>query len=296
MAVPMSVTSTMWSRRPTAAGQSRTRARICMPATTTPSAPSRLTSSSSRRLASRRVWLTSAVQPAISALPDHGRACRVVIWSSCREPIAMPSASPAGTQPAMTSRAKSCPDTAQVKGTRGPAAALAARTAVPAAVNCSPRANGPGDSLTPTTPWPPSAAHSAVIRSTAARRTWCIASTSGPNPPASPRPVARSADGTGISPPAVPGQLDPLAGPAAKTAAPNTCPTGANPTLPTAASSWQASRDPHAPSDPAPVTAASSAGGSSSLTPPSLFPHTSSDPVLTTQIGDSGGRLSCRAS
>ncbi|HEX6450844.1 MAG TPA: hypothetical protein VF060_15450 [Trebonia sp.] len=218
MAVPVSVTSTMWSWRPTATGQSRTRVRICMPAITTPSAPSRLTSSSSRRLASCRVWFTSAVQPAISVLPDHGRACRVVVRSSCRDPIAMPSVSPAGTQPAMTSRAKSCPDTAEVKGTRGPAVAPAARTAVPTAVNSSPpRANGPRDSRTPTTPWPPSAAHSAVIRSTAARRAWYMASTSGPNPPGSRRPGPWAANGTGISPPgapAVPGQLDPLAAPA----------------------------------------------------------------------------------
>jgi hypothetical protein len=210
----------MWSQRPTVTGQSRARARICMPAITTPSAPSRLTSSSSRRLASCRVWFTSAVQPATSALPDHGRACRVVVRSSCRDLIAMPSASPAGTQPAMISRAKSWPDTAEVKGTRSSAAAPAARTAVPTAVNSSPpRANGPRDSRTPTTPWPPSAAHSAVIRSTAARRAWYIASTSGPNPPGSPRPGTRDVGGAGISPPpgvpAVPGQLDPLAAPAA---------------------------------------------------------------------------------
>src|ERR1700704_1167894 len=51
MAVPVSVTSAMWSRRPTAAGQSRVRTRICRPAITTPSAPSRLTSSSSQPLA-----------------------------------------------------------------------------------------------------------------------------------------------------------------------------------------------------------------------------------------------------
>lgn len=36
MAVPMSVTSTMWSRRPAITGQSRSRTRICMLAITTP--------------------------------------------------------------------------------------------------------------------------------------------------------------------------------------------------------------------------------------------------------------------
>ena len=106
----------------------------------------------------------------------------------------MPSASPAGTQPAVISRAKSCPDRSEVKGTRG-SAAPAARTAVPTAVNSRPpRTNDPRVSRTPTTPWPPTAAHSAVIRSTAVRRAWYIAATSGSKDP---------------------GQLDPLADPAA---------------------------------------------------------------------------------
>jgi hypothetical protein len=47
-----------------------------MAAITTPSAPSRLTSSSSWRLASCRDSLTSSVQPATSALPAVQRACR----------------------------------------------------------------------------------------------------------------------------------------------------------------------------------------------------------------------------
>jgi hypothetical protein len=118
----------------------------------------------------------------------------------------MPSASPAGTHPALTSRAKSCPDRPQVKGTCGPAGAPAARTAVPMAVNSSsPKMNGVRDSRSPTTPWPPRAAHSAVIRSRAVRRAWYMASTSGPNPSGSPRPAAL----------AVPGQPDALAAPAA---------------------------------------------------------------------------------
>jgi len=153
MAVPMSVTSTMWSRRPTATGQSRSRACSRMSAITAPSAPSRLMSSSSRCLAPCRARFTSAVQPAISALPDHGRACRTVARSSCSAPIAMPIASPAGTQPDVTRRAKSCPETAEMKGRRGLAALPAARTAVPATVNPSPpKTNGPRDIRTPTTP------------------------------------------------------------------------------------------------------------------------------------------------
>jgi len=170
MAVPVSVTSTMWSRRPAVAGQSRWRTRICMPVITTPSAPSRLTSSSSRRLASCRDWLTSSVQPATSTLPDPQRAWRAVARSSWRDPIEMPAASPAGTQPVMISLAKSCPETSQVKGARGPGAAPGARTAVPIAVKSSPRGSDPRDSRTPTTPCPPIAAHSAVIRSMAVCR------------------------------------------------------------------------------------------------------------------------------
>jgi len=217
MAVPMSVISTRWSCRPTAAGQSRWRTSICMSAITTPSAPSPATSCSSRRRASCRAWFTSSLQAAISALPDHWRACRVVARSSCRDPIAMPSASPAGTQPALISLAKSCPDRSEVKGTRGPVTSPAARTAVPMAANWSPPSgNDPRDSRTPTTPWPPTAAHWAIIRSMAACRAWYLASTCGPNDP---------------------GQLARLAGLAAKTAAPNTWPTGAKPALAMAANS-----------------------------------------------------------
>ena len=119
MAVPTKVASTMWSRRPTCTGQSRSRTPISMLAITTPSAPSRPTSLSSWRLASCRDSLTSSVQPATSALPDPQRAWRAVLRSSCRDPIEMPSTRPAGTQPVMISLAKSCPDRSQVKGTRG---------------------------------------------------------------------------------------------------------------------------------------------------------------------------------
>ena len=86
MAVPMRCSSTMWSRRPTCTGQSRSRTCICMAAITMPSAPSRSTSLSSWRLASCRDSLTSSVQPATSALPDPQRVCRAVFRSSCRDP------------------------------------------------------------------------------------------------------------------------------------------------------------------------------------------------------------------
>ena len=102
-------------------GQSRWRACISIVAITTPSAPSRLTSLSSWRRASSRDWLTSSVQPATSALPEPQRACRVVVRSSCRDPIEMPSTSPTGTQPVIISLAKSCPDTSAVKGAGCPA-------------------------------------------------------------------------------------------------------------------------------------------------------------------------------
>ena len=52
------------------------------------------------------------------------------------------------------------------------------------AVNSSPpRKNVPRDSRTPTTPCPPSRAHSAVIRSRAVCRAWYMARTSAPNDP-----------------------------------------------------------------------------------------------------------------
>jgi hypothetical protein len=219
MAVPMSVTSTMWSRQPTVAGQSRSRTCICMSAITTPSAPSLLTSSSSRHLASCRDRLTSSVQPATSALPDPQRAWRAVVRSSCRAPMEMPSASPTGTQPVMISVAKSCPDRSEVKGTRGPDGVPAARTAVPMALNSSPpRGKDPRCSRTPTTPCPPSAAHSAVIRWMAVCRASYIASTSGPNDPGSPVPdtwVAGPAGTLAPDAPHAPEQLYPLADPAA---------------------------------------------------------------------------------
>ena len=202
--------------RPTVTGQSRSRTRICIVAITTPSAPSRLTSHSSWRLASCRDWLTSSVQPATSALPEPQRAWRAVVRSSCRDPIEMPSTSPAGTQPVIISLAKSCPDTSQVKGTGGPCAAPGARTAVPRAVNCGPpRGNDPRDSRTPTTP------------ARQARRTrW----SSGRRPCAAPGPWSARAGRTTPSRPArtpgspggqpvagrpvAPGQLYPLADPA----------------------------------------------------------------------------------
>ena len=134
----MRVASTMWSRRPTVTGQSRSRTRISIAAITTPSAPSRLTSLSSWCLESRRDSLTSSVQPATSALPDPQRVWREVVQSSCRDPIEMPSTSPAGTQPVMISLAKSCPDKSEVKGTWCPRAAPGARIAVPMAVNSQP--------------------------------------------------------------------------------------------------------------------------------------------------------------
>jgi hypothetical protein len=211
MAVPVTVDSTMWSRRPTWLGQSRSVTRSCMVAITTPSAPNRPTSLSSWRRASCRDSPTSSVQPATSALPAHRRVWRAVSRSSWRDPIEMPSTSPAGTQPAPISLAKSCPDRSQVKGTGGPGAAPGARTAVPMAWNrAPPRGNGPRDSRTPTTPWPPSSAHSAVIRSMAACRAWYLACTSGPKEPGPLRPdtwVAGSDDSWSRSDLQVPGQL-----------------------------------------------------------------------------------------
>jgi len=82
-------------------------------------------------------------------------------------------------------------------------------------------------------------------------RAWYIACTSGPKDPGP-----------------VPGQLDPLADPAAYTAAPNTWPTGSKPALRTAANSPQVSEDPHAPLDRTSALWTLGGAGRSSLTPP----------------------------
>src|ERR1700733_2588726 len=87
----------------------------------------------------------------------------------------MPSAIPAGTQPAMTSLAKSGPDRSVANGLASRGQPLA-RTAVPITLNSTAPAVklSAGISLTcsaaPTMPWPPRSAHSPVIRSIAVRR------------------------------------------------------------------------------------------------------------------------------
>ena len=68
-----------------------------------------------------------------------------------------------------------------------------ARTAVPTAVNsCPPSRYDPRDTRSPTTPSPPSSAHSAVSRSTAVSLAWSMARTSGPSGPSSSRSAPRS--------------------------------------------------------------------------------------------------------
>ena len=150
---------------------------------TTPSAPIRLTSAASCCRASWRASLTSSVQPLTSALPAHQRVWPTVRQSSCLAAIEMPSASPAGIQPLCTSLAKSWPDRSEVNGWRS-GGAPGARIAVPIALNSSPPAgNRPMVSATPTTPCPPSSAHSATIRLIAARLASYIVCTIGPNDP-----------------------------------------------------------------------------------------------------------------
>src|SRR6202522_1953135 len=96
------------------------------------------------------------------------------------------------------SLAKSWPDRSELNGCSG-AAAPVPRTAVPVAWNSSPPdRNSPEVSDTPTTPWPPSAAHSAVIRPIAV----CLASyrawTTGRTPkPPSPDTRVSGLDGPG---------------------------------------------------------------------------------------------------
>src|SRR5690348_6986359 len=99
----------------------------------------------------------------------------------------MPSTSPAGIQPSVNSLAKSCPDRSEVNGraSGGPGP----RTAVPSALNSRPPAGkAPILRVTPTTPWPPSAAHSAVIRPIASRRAWYSVVTIGANEAKLPSP------------------------------------------------------------------------------------------------------------
>ncbi len=84
----------------------------------------------------------------------------------------MPSAKPAGTHPAMINFAKSWPDRSEVNGTAS-GTPPGARTAVPMALNSRPPAGKRPMSIDAlTTPCPPSAAHSADMRSIA----WCRAS------------------------------------------------------------------------------------------------------------------------
>src|SRR5215472_15178974 len=99
-------------------------------------------------------------------------------------PTEIPTATPAGTQPARMSLAKSWPDRSELNG-RGGAGAPWPRTAVPIACNSRPpNANSPKVSKTPTTPCPPSAAHWAVIRPIAFCLTsymaWTIGRTANP--------------------------------------------------------------------------------------------------------------------
>jgi len=118
---------------------------------------------------------------------------------------------------------------------------------------------------------PPRGAHSAVIGPVAVWRAWYLACTSGPKNAALPRPCTWAAAAPGIPPPADPpaaGQLDPLAAPAACTAAPNTWPAGLKPAPRKAANSPDVSEDPHVPLDRIPAIRALATAGSSCLTLP----------------------------
>ena len=261
----------MWSRRPTAAGQSRWRTRIGIAAITTPSAPSRLTSLSSWRRASCRDWLTSSVQPATSALPEIQRAWRVVPRSSCRDPIEMPSASPTGTQPALISFAKSWPDTSEVKGADRPCPAPGARTAVPMTANCvPPRERAPGhvdaDHAVPAElralgdhpvdGGVPRLAHG--LHERAERPRAALPGHLSRRPQAATRRRAI---------PAPPGSRTRWRPRRRKRPRPNTWPTGSKPTLRIAANSSAVSADPHVPLDRSAAIRASATAGSSALTP-----------------------------
>src|SRR5262249_22589231 len=125
--------------------------------------------------------------PVPHASPAHQRVGVMVSQSSCRAPTEMPSARPTGIQPSRNSLAKSWPDRSEVNGRSR--AAPAARTAVPIALNSSPPVGkAPMVRDTPTTPWPPSSAHSALIRAIAVRRASYSVATMGPKEPKLPSP------------------------------------------------------------------------------------------------------------
>ena len=119
----------------------------------------------------------------------------VVSSSSCSPATAMPSAIPAGTQPAMTSLAKSPPDSSVANG-RASGAHPITRTAVPTTVNSMAAAVrlvagiSVTPSVAPTTPWPPRSAHSPAIRSSAVRRPSNRLCASRPAAPVTPVPVS----------------------------------------------------------------------------------------------------------
>jgi hypothetical protein len=105
----------------------------------------------------------------------------------------MPRAIPAGTQPAITSLAKSAPDSSVANGLASGGQPIA-RTAVPITVNSMAAAVRlvAGISVTrnaaPTMPWPPRSAHSPAIRSSAVRRPAYRLCASRPAGPAKPSP------------------------------------------------------------------------------------------------------------
>src|ERR1700677_2793830 len=166
----------------------------------------------------------------------------------------MPSAIPPGTQPSMSSFAKSGPDSPEVNG-RASGGQPRPRTAVPITVNSTVAAVklSPGVSVTcsdaPTMPWPPRSEHSPVIRSIAVRypsQSACAIRAAGPAQPVTLPRALGVREGV-----AVPGQLTASVANNGYTAAPNTWPTGSTPTLLTAANSSAGRTDPHVAPRPA---------------------------------------------
>src|ERR1700722_3635256 len=152
----------------------------------------------------------------------------------------MPSAIPAGTQPSMSSFAKSGPDSPQVNG-RASGGQPRPHTAVPVTLNSTVAAAklSPGVSVTtsdaPTMPWPPRPEHSPAIRSIAVRcpsLSACAIRAPGPAHPVPLPGAPRAGEGA-----AVPGQLPASVANNGYTAAPNPRPSGSNPPLLTAANS-----------------------------------------------------------
>src|SRR5258708_7354782 len=151
----------------------------------------------------------------------------------------MPNTSETGMKPAIISLANSWPVISDVNS-GVPGRPPRPRIAVPIAVNCRPVPwNCPALRDTPTPPSPPTADHPAPLPRPAPLRAAYRASTYGPKAEYEPLPDTSACACRGVGRCIAPyvGQVVPPGRPTPKTDAPNTWPTGSNPTALIAANS-----------------------------------------------------------